>query len=318
MRVLYYALGGGHGHVLRGLAVLSRLRYGTLIGPARLAGWAETLGVAYRRAPEPYDARWIATLPTPDLLLVDVFPRGIVAELPSGLGHGPAWLIARLVRPAYYLHPPVRAAIGSWYERVVWTETPPLTLRGLHGREDEISPVLLPVSPVSRDAARHALGVPSGRRLLLGIGGGDIERQHRLCRLLDKVAARLNVAMRFVSAELPSGGPVRHLFPAAPLLPAADVVVAGGGYHAVHEARAAGVPAVFITERRRYDDQWARVAGEIVATDPLDLETKVSGLLAAGGVAPRGSGDGASALACLIERRMQNGVLAQKEVAPLA
>jgi hypothetical protein len=45
VKLLYYAAGGGHGHALRGLALLERLGYGTLAAPARLAGWAKARGV---------------------------------------------------------------------------------------------------------------------------------------------------------------------------------------------------------------------------------------------------------------------------------
>jgi UDP:flavonoid glycosyltransferase YjiC (YdhE family) len=318
VRVLYYALGGGHGHVLRGLALLRRLGHGTLLGPAPLRGWADALGVDYLAAPEPYDPGWPATLPPPALLLVDVFPRGVVAELTPLLGRGPAWLVTRTVSPAYYLHPPVRDAIVSAYEQLVWTEAPPPALRALPVPQREVPPVLLRPPALGRDAARHVLAVPDGPRLLVGLGSGDVETQARLCRLLVKVAARLDVALRFVSAELPAAPPVVRVFPVARVLAAADLVVAAGGYHAVLETLAAGVPTVFVPQRRRYDDQWGRVAGEPVATDPFDLEAKARRLLAAGPRAPRDPGDGATALARLVQRRVEGGVLAEEEVAPVA
>ena len=318
MRVLYYALGGGHGHVLRGLAVLSRLGHGTLIGPRRLAGWAETLGVDYLAPPEPYDLEWIDAVPTPGLLLVDVFPRGVVAELPPLLARTPAWLVSRCVSPAYYLHPPVRAAISRCYERVVWTEPPPAALRALDVPRTDIPPVMLRPPTLTRTEARRELDVRAGHRLLLGLGSGGIEQQARLCRLLAKVAARVGAALRFVSAELPPLPPVTPVFPAARVLAAADVVVTAGGYHAFHETRAAGVPTIFIPQRRRYDDQWHRVAGARVATDPRELEALVRRLLDGAVVTPQPVGDGAAALARLVERRMQHRVLTEEEIASVA
>ena len=68
-------------------------------------------------------------------------------------------------------------------------------------------------------------------------------------------------------------------FPAAPLLPAADVVVSAGGYHAFHEVRAASVPAVFLPQWRRYDDQGERVRGGVVAADPPALERALRSVL---------------------------------------
>jgi hypothetical protein len=318
VRVLYYALGGGHGHVLRGLAVLSRLGHGTLLGPRRLAGWAETLGVDYLAPPEPYDPEWIDAVPTSSLLLVDVFPRGVVAELPPLLARTPAWLVSRWVSPAYYLHPPVRAAISRCYERIVWTEPPPAALRALDVPRIDIPPVMLRPPTLTTAEARRELDVASGPRLLLGLGSGDAEQQARLCRLLAKVAARVGVALRFISTELPPLPPVTPVFPAARVLAAADVVVTAGGYHAFHETRAAGVPTIFIPQRRRYDDQWQRVAGASVATDPHDLEMQVRRLLDNGRVARHAVGDGADALARLVERRMQLRVLTEEEIAAVA
>jgi hypothetical protein len=340
VRILYYALGGGHGHVLRGLAVLSRLGAGpagrgaavpgargvgapaagaTLLGPARLAHWAAALGVPYLTPPEPCPPAWFSALSPPDLLLVDVFPRGVVGELTPLLGRAPAWLVSRWVEPAYYLDPGVRAAIESCYERLVWTEAPPAPLRALDVPQVEVGPVLVHPGPLSRDEARRALDVPQGRRLLLGLGSGDAERQAALCRLLGKVAARLGVALRFVSAELPPSPPVVPVFPAARVLPAADVVVAAGGYHAFHETRLAGVPTVFVPQRRRHDDQWHRVRGAAVAADPLELECLVrAALVAPGASGARGAEPMSSALARLVERRVQAGVLRQEEVAAMA
>ena len=121
-----------------------------------------------------------------------------------------------------------------------------------------------------------------------------------------------------MSAELPPLPPVAPVFPAARVLAAADVVVTAGGYHAFHETRAAGVPTIFIPQRRRYDDQWQRVAGARVATDPRELEAHVRRLLDGAVVAPQPLADGADALARLVERRMQQRVLTEEEITSVA
>ncbi|MCU0241341.1 MAG: hypothetical protein MUF51_02835, partial [Vicinamibacteria bacterium] len=45
-RVVYYAMGGGHGHVARGTAVLCALGEGALICPGRMQSWPQHFGVA--------------------------------------------------------------------------------------------------------------------------------------------------------------------------------------------------------------------------------------------------------------------------------
>jgi hypothetical protein len=318
--VLYYALGGGHGHVLRGLAILRCLGSGVLVGPGRLAAWAQAMGVGYLAPPEPFDRAWIGTLPRPDLLVVDVFPRGVMGELRPLLGRVPAWLVTRRVSSAYYLDPDVQAAIERHHECVVWGEEPPAALTALSARHVRVPPILLGAEPLTTDDARRRLGVPAGERLVLGLGTGDPPHQARLCRLLAKVTARVGAHLVFVSSDLPPVAPVVRAFPAAPLLSAADVVVTAAGYHAYHEVQASGVPAVFIPRPRRYDDQAWRARDAAVARDPYELEAWLRRLLASarGERRPVAAADGARYVAALLQRRMERSVLGQKEVAALA
>jgi hypothetical protein len=284
--------------VLRGLALLSRLGHGTLLGPSRLAPWAEKLGVDYAAPPEPVRkgalAGFVASLDAPDLLLVDVFPRGLLAELEELKARaGACWLVTRCVRPAYYLHPPVRAALES-FEKVVWTEEPSPGLDELraipspgaslpNARAVRVPPLLLAPPLLSRAEARARLGIGESQPLVLAVGAGSPAAQARLHRLLLEQTARLAARLVFVSDELEVEGrdedSVLRAFPAAPLLPAADVVVSAGGYHAFHELRAASVPAVFLPQWRRYDDQEARVRGCVTAGDPSVLERALHSVL---------------------------------------
>jgi UDP-N-acetylglucosamine:LPS N-acetylglucosamine transferase len=95
-------------------------------------------------------------------------------------------------------------------------------------------------------------------------------------------------------------------------MPAADVVVSGGGYHSFHELRAVGIPAVFIPQRRRYDDQHERVRGCLVAEDPASLEQALSAVLRdkslPQALPPRldHPEDGAEALARLVRARLDH------------
>lgn len=326
-RVVYYALGGGHGHALRGLALLTRLGHGTLILPRRLAPWAVELGVEHRAVADDQGApaALLDGLGAPELLLVDMFPRGVVKELGPLMRRARArWLVTRHVKPDLYLHPPVRAVIDADYERIVWCEEPPPELASLAPRHTRTAPLLLAPPALPRDPARAALGLSpdDARPLLLGIGGGSLDTQRRTAALVAKLASRLAVAWRFVSHELAPGGGVIRLFPLARYLAAADVAVSAAGYHAVHELRAAEVPAVYVPRARRHDDQRRRVAGERIATDPVELERHVEGVLAAarGAVAerPARADAGARDLAGLVEGRVQQRVLGEEQVAALA
>jgi hypothetical protein len=178
--------------------------------------------------------------------------------------------------------------------------------------------VLLDVDRLPRPDARRELGVVDERALLLGLGSGAAERQALCLRVLVKVAARLGTRLRFVSDALPPGGPVVRLFPAARWLAAADVLVTAAGYHATQEARAAGVPTVYLPQARRYDDQFRRAAGEAIALGPEGLERAVHALLGRAPLPPRPVGEGAQRVARLVERRVQQGVLGEEQVAAMA
>ncbi|HEY6548950.1 MAG TPA: hypothetical protein VI589_13635 [Vicinamibacteria bacterium] len=272
--------------MLRGLALLTRLGQGTLVGPARLAPWAESLGVSLVSPPEPIDKpsleRFFAGLDPPDLLIVDVFPRGLLGELEGLRSRARAsWLVTRIVKPAYYRHPPVREALAT-FERVIWTEDPPaglLTAQGPGSLESRLAPLLLAPALPPRAEARARLGLGASERVILALGAGPHDGQVRLHRLLVRLSAELAARLMFVSDELPDEPSVVRAFPAAPLLPAADVVVSAGGYHSFHELRAAAVPAVFLPQQRRYDDQHLRVRGCLVAEDPASLEKALGAAL---------------------------------------
>jgi hypothetical protein len=201
---------------------------------------------------------------------------------------------------------------------VLWAEDPPDALRVLAVAQVRVPPLLLAPPALPRVEARRRLGVDDGRALLLGLGSGEPGQQARLARLLAKIAARCGATLRFVSTELPAALPVVRLFPAAAWLEAADVVVTAAGYHAFHETTAAGVPTVFVPQRRRVDDQWWRARGALVAADPPSLEAAVRRLLGEGRRPRRWLEDGAAAVVALIQGRVQARVLAQEQVAAMA
>jgi hypothetical protein len=318
-RVVYHALGGGHGHVARGLAVLEALGHGLLVGPPGWESRAASCGVSYAAAPVadglPAVRRFLDALPVPHLRLVDVFPRGPADELREVIGTAPAWLVARTVRPARYLS---RADELAAFEQVAWCEARPAWAAGLHPCQREVGPVLRRTASIAREEARRLLGLADGQRCVLAIGAGSTELQATTRRMLARATGLLGAALRFVGQ-----GGVRA-WPAAPLLAGADVAVIAGGYQAVHEVRACGVPAVMIPQPRPWDDQEhraevARAPHRRVARSPDELLDALRGLLE-GPVRgePERLEDGAARLAALVERRVEAGVLGEEEIAPMA
>lgn len=293
MKVLYYGLGGGHGHAVRGLALLRRLpevlpgSSSLLLIPSHLAALARGEGVACEHPPEDPDkaelAAWAAEAAerfSPDLVLVDYFPRGVLGELGDAFFSGRrAWLVSRIGRPDYYLAPEVREAVEARYEGVLWGEEPPPALRGLGRRSEGPGPILIrrPEECLGREEARRELGAPEHGRLVLLLG------EDKLARVTAKALARIG------GASLRVGAP----FPAMRVLRAADAVVCAAGYHAFHETRALGVPAVFVPQDRLYDEQDRRAQGVRTARSPQELETGLREALAEGPSAAGPFKDGA-------------------------
>lgn len=317
--LLCYSLGGGLGHVQRGLAVLRRVRRRhpdlpvALLAPGRAAPWAAAEGVPLVSPPEglPTAAEtpgapsretlgaWVtATLDRwrPATLLIDVFPRGVLGELslvPATSWPGRTLLLARAVRPSYYLAPALQRWLhGDRIGELLWCERPPPELRALSLPQREVAPVLVrrPDECLSRAAARARLGIGSPReRLVLALGSGSATSQQALARLLERVAeglrVRLDVPVRVHLASAELRAEARGALQVGPLLPAmevlrgADVVVAAGGYHAAHETAALEVPAVFLPQRRRYDDQHARVKERRCARTPVALAVALEHVL---------------------------------------
>lgn len=292
---------------MRGLAILGRWRARRpddrlcLLIPERLRAWARQEEIHCRCPPaaqgdRPVLAKWLGAAlrsEKPDILLVDVFARGLLGELadvwPKGVA---AWLVGRWSHPEYYLSAPVRTFIERRYRGLAWGEPPPPELKQLKLRSERVEPILIrrPEECLSREAARFKLGLDAGQRLVMAIGTGSNLHQERLWRLLLRIcqnlggAARSKLVLRFVSDTLlseRSGLDTKlTLFPAMAYMRGADVVIGAGGYHSYHEPQALGVPAIFLPQKRVYDNQFHRVRKARVARHPLELERAMGRILA--------------------------------------
>lgn len=286
---LYYALGGGLGHGMRGLALareLARIRGGRHVVLVNTP-FHETLRVVAARdagvelralSPEasPNEAGdWVARQRDelrPDLLVVDTFPRGLGGELAARL---PSWrdslnvLVSRTLPDDYVrrfgLVEFVRATFelvfapgeASPFESESWPamRTGPWLVR----RADEL---LAPVEAAQR------LGCAAHERCVLVVGSGTADE----CRewmgwfralLSDwpRTAPPLRLALPLeipTPDDLAAAVVVRHA-PLVEVLPGVAAVLGNAGYHLTHETRWLGIPARLVARRRLYDDQVARV-----------------------------------------------------------
>lgn len=221
----------------------------------------------------------------PDLFVVDTFPGGSFQELLGVLDlcKHPA-LVLRPVRPEFARRPAFRALAGL-YERVIVPsferdEAGLADALGLaRGRLCFVGPIMRGESfeRLSRSEARAWLGVPEQVRCVLvsGGGGGD-ERVGELFEAIEAALARLqldDVWLVYAAGPLFRGRPrtgARRVWWTTPDLPrllaAFDASVCAGGFNSVHELGFAGIPTVFVPQRKVADDQHDR-ARKLVERD---------------------------------------------------
>lgn len=236
LRVLYYALGGGRGHATRSRLLSQWFPVGSdihFILPQRLKAWSRGLQV-HLVNPSLLGAQVAQLLRqlSPDLLLVDTFPRGVLGELAELDFPCPAWLVARWLKLSYATRPEVLCALDR-YQQVLNCELTPWE------RGCQIGPVLAPPAQ------------PQGNREILWLGSGPVEAQHRLTQALPA---------EVVVAAPDLGQPRQDV---AQLLASASLVISASGYNAYHEIVQAGTPVIFWPQARLYDEQNLRALGRL-------------------------------------------------------
>jgi len=289
---LYYAPGGGLGHATRAAAILRRVR--RLGNPSLLAFVTtphalplEVEGIPYHRpadlSPEGLRsaAETLIRECNPRVLVVDTFPLGITGELAEIL---PALdcrkiLVTRRLQSQW-------AAWGppAWgpFDRVLLAEA---WKEAEHARL--CSPILLRDAEERwpRERAKAALGVAGDEPVVLGVSSDAPEWTHVFFNLLRKIWARLrpSARLRLASPHLPPDDPLRvDHYPLLELMNGVDLVVGPCGYNLFHETQACGVPAIFLPQPRRYDDQYARAAHSVTANTPEGLEMRLRELMPTG------------------------------------
>ena len=294
--VAYYAFGGGAGHVCRSIAVLRQIQ--KQAGPVAIALTNSRFSSLYEREGIPH--RLIAT-PSPDpralaqqlhdavsefgvkVLVVDALPRGIFGEMGELLPRldMPKVAVLRCLKRDYLGSHDVPRFIDAHYDRAVLCEGwPDDAHRALAIDQVDAAPILIRDSDelLARDQARGIMAAAEPTPLVVAVGAvGDASLGDSVFKLLAKIHSRGRTP-RFLlrHAHLPSEpqtdpDAITH-FPLIELLPGADVVVGACGYNLCHECRATATPAIFMPQRRLYDDQFWRARDADAASGPEQLE----------------------------------------------
>ncbi len=306
-KTLIYALGGGLGHVTRGLALARKLL--PLIGgqavlltnsPFAAAVKAEVArceGLSLRTISSEAQKPEVAALvrnyfeeTQPALVFVDTFPRGIGGELaeifPALASDVKKMLIARNLPRDYVesfgLFPFAEHQYGLVLipgETSVWEEfpgsvrVPPILIRD---REEILSPV----------AAADFLRLSPGEKCILFVGSGTLAELKSQGEMIARLAENWPAdrpPLRWAGVDFPNGTPgewiVSH-YPAGELFSAVHALVGSAGYNLVHEAELAQVPLFCLPQPRTYDDQFARAKSSAVVVPITNTDDLRAALVA--------------------------------------
>jgi hypothetical protein len=286
--VALYAMGGGHGHVMRALAIARALPPHVerlLLVPERLQSTVSR----YQPCASPPStereplAAWCADVLAemkPQVLVVDVFPRGVLGELWPALPHlAPhRLLVTRRVDARYYAAAGVHEALPH-YDRILCTEAQSFGQR----HEQRVPPVVLceREDMLEPEAAREALGLTGPVAPLMGIGNGDAGFE------ADLETALAACGRPYVMFGWTRG---RHEFPAARYFRGAACAVSAAGYQSGWELMHAGTPAVLLAQQRKLDDQlWragALASEQCVVVDSFEAVPAAVDRLLSGPTAP--------------------------------
>ncbi|MFL5829526.1 MAG: hypothetical protein ACJ76X_06375 [Solirubrobacteraceae bacterium] len=261
--ILYYALGGGLGHLTRAQRVLSALGLtdrAALLTSSRFARDERVVGelpvievpTGLGRDRAAFQRWLLETLRAlaPEELIVDAFPGGILGEL-CELELPPARYVARRLRwPAYRRRLPGRL---PRYELA-------------HALEPLVSAHALALEAcASRVEALDLVGPDAGEPLLdrphtLVVHSGpddEVAALAEYARELEPSCPLLVITPRR-PAWLPARAVWHDVYPAAPHMPFAELVVTAAGFNALHDVGAASERHRVIPFPRPLDDQFAR------------------------------------------------------------
>ena len=271
--LLYYAVGGGLGHLTRARAFLHTLgleREAALFTSSRFADDPRvTGGLPVVRVPPALDGdraglRELLERTLGELgatrLVVDAFPAGILGELagwapPPGLA---LWHVARLLRWESYLRD-ASDRLPAYAVTFPVEELHREHLRAVETASREVRPLLL-VDPPSQ--ASEPLEPP----YVLVVHSGPDEETLELVAFARDLSraegngARLVLAAPARPAALDAGVALVDAYPATGLFAGAERIVTAAGFNVVRQTEPYREKRVLVPFPRRFDDPFARAA----------------------------------------------------------
>ncbi len=289
--IVYYAFGGGAGHVTRSIAVLRRLPpsvSAAAITQSPFSWLYDEAGLPCRvlpsaeREPKKLAARLRDELHAlgARVFVVDALPRGLFGEMPFLLPafDGAKVFVGRYLKPTYLDAYDVPAFVDAQYDAAILAEPwPEERCRALRLPVLETPPILIRDAEeiLPRESARPAFQPEGDRPIVLFVSTRfDDEHAGPLLGVLRKIQRRRRTpdfTIRRAALDADDEQAVR-LFPLMPWLLGADLVVGASGYNLFYECQALQMEAIFLPKGRLYDDQYWRAEQATWAEEPEHLE----------------------------------------------
>ncbi len=249
MRILYYGIGGGTGHLIRGISVLRKFKNfeKILITSSKFSYWAEEEGIEVFKIPSKSDFSLIGrkirnfiVKISPSLLFVDTFPSGCFGEL-KGLNFRKIFIKRTECK-------------GEGFDMVFdLKKIPPVLIRD--GNE-----------LMGRDYLRRKYEISNSQKVLFFYHNTNRKEVEDWANKLYKICDMLKLKFFFSSGFSLKGGKLEKYnlsyFPVLEILPMADIVVTGGGYNSYMEVSTLFNSAIFIPFFRKIDHQDDRIDGK--------------------------------------------------------
>ncbi|MCA9139811.1 MAG: hypothetical protein KDB00_23725 [Planctomycetales bacterium] len=312
---VFYALGGGMGHLTRTIAlaravlkdhaakqkpinltILTNSRFANILSVGEELGHDHRVITIHPDLTREEVACHITNLLVhlePDVLVVDTFPRGIGGELAELLPRLRCHkvLVHRDLNPRYVERFKVAEFLNHYDQIMVpgeecrfdsqpqITRTDPWLIRDA----DEL---------LAPDAARRMLEIENGDLPVVAVlGCGRIDEVAQMRDLAIRIGRRLHgsAIVRFVTKdsdwyeiEDESNVTALGLWPFFEAIRGVSIVVGAGGYNTVHETRAAGKPLIAMPWPRLYDRQARRLTDAETVASLRDAERRVETLIDSG------------------------------------
>ncbi|GAA4835489.1 hypothetical protein [Algivirga pacifica] len=273
-KVLYYCLGGGLGHLSRAKVILDTYQ----VNDYRIltaSHWATKIfpSSVCIQVPSSLEKdilglreylRKVLIDYTPDRIMIDTFPAGIMGELTKDLlGEIPLlWVCRRLKWQAYQ---PKLPNVPLFFEQALLMESLEQEhLDYLSVTSKEVLafswPKTLPVCTIS--LTDYLSESESQKPLWLLVHSTPQEEVEALADYAQEVALIEGIDPCFILITMEAvemdGVKVVPYFPAIDFYPFADRIFTGAGFNSIQWAKVSGIKHHILPFERRYDDQFAR------------------------------------------------------------